>query len=211
MGLDIWMYKKAGWREFVSAEEIPGEEQIEIDSALYPDHYFKIGYFRSSYNEAGFNRTMAQYGLPDMSDLFGNDKEYIFAPNWQESLSRIELALKGATEAGGTVAKYRVICMDGMDVIRSEEEALRAFMEEEKGNHAFKAYSNRKGTFFLDGLECVGFMRGEHFRAPCCWVIVKNDPENWKHYTRSLEIMAETVRYVLSQPNPDDFYFHWSG
>src|SRR6478736_5285205 len=28
-------------------------EKVEINSALHPEHMFKIGYFRSSYNEGG--------------------------------------------------------------------------------------------------------------------------------------------------------------
>lgn len=34
------------------------EEKIEIDSKVYPDHLFKVGYLRSSYNGGGIERVL---------------------------------------------------------------------------------------------------------------------------------------------------------
>jgi len=33
----------------------PACEKVELPSTKYPDHYFKVGYWRSSYNGAGIN------------------------------------------------------------------------------------------------------------------------------------------------------------
>ena len=211
MGLDVWLYKKTGWRDLPEDDEREGEQQIELDFEKCPDHLFKVGYFRSSYNEAGFNNMMEQYGLPTLYDIFCADEQYIFAPNWEDALKRIEEGKKAVAELAETKGKYRVLRMKGLDTIKSEQEALDAFMEEIKRDGSFRTYSNRKGDFFLDGVECLGFMKGEKYGIFCYYVIVKNDAENMQWYIQAFEIMEATVRYVLAQPDKDDFYFHWSG
>jgi hypothetical protein len=60
MGLDIYLeFGKDG-------------ENIQQNSKKYPTHYFKVGYFRSSYNEWGLNRVLTK--------TIGKDLYYIFEP-----------------------------------------------------------------------------------------------------------------------------------
>src|SRR5690348_14525919 len=44
----------------------PESEYIENNSAQFPEHMFKIGYFRSSYNSGGINSVLRGYGIPDL-------------------------------------------------------------------------------------------------------------------------------------------------
>src|SRR6476619_807072 len=37
----------------------PARVKIEQPSAKYPDHYFKVGYFRSSYNASGIDHILS--------------------------------------------------------------------------------------------------------------------------------------------------------
>jgi len=39
-------------------------EKMERDSSLYPEHYFNMGYFRSSYNGSGIERILKNLGVP---------------------------------------------------------------------------------------------------------------------------------------------------
>jgi hypothetical protein len=66
-------------------------EKVEIDHPDYPDHYFKIGYFRSSYNESGINRILKNMDLPTLNEVFNiSDVEYYFQPDWQKALENVE-------------------------------------------------------------------------------------------------------------------------
>src|SRR6185295_11284101 len=73
--------------------EHPGKVKIEIDSALYPDHMFKIGYLRSSYNDEGINRVLRNAGLHDLSEIFQPGERYAFRPDWDEALARAKYVL----------------------------------------------------------------------------------------------------------------------
>ena len=57
------------------------------DSTIDPKHLFKLGYFRSSYNERGIERVMRNINLPGLHDIFGvKGEEYNVRPDWQEAL-----------------------------------------------------------------------------------------------------------------------------
>jgi hypothetical protein len=43
--------------------------EVEEPSAKYPEHYFKIGYFRSEYHENGINDVLDRLGLPNLIDV----------------------------------------------------------------------------------------------------------------------------------------------
>ncbi len=64
-------------------ESHPDVKKVEKDSKKYPSHMFKIGYFRSSYNDGGINQVLQRIGLPTLGTIFGETKEdkYCFRPN----------------------------------------------------------------------------------------------------------------------------------
>ena len=67
--------------------EATGVEQVEIDSKIHPENYFKIGYFRSSYNQGGINRIAGQGIGMTLHDIFPHvDGEYYIQPDWEQSL-----------------------------------------------------------------------------------------------------------------------------
>jgi len=71
------------------------EEQTEIDSEKYPDHMFKIGYMRSSYNSGGFNSVVKKIVGHDLYWLFGVEdvQEYVVRPDWKTALIRCDMLL----------------------------------------------------------------------------------------------------------------------
>ena len=67
---------------------------ICLDSEIDPEHLFKVGYFRSSYNPAGINSLLRQLLGVDMDDIFNPGDEYCFQPNWAEVKAALELTLE---------------------------------------------------------------------------------------------------------------------
>ena len=64
-------------------------QQIEMDSKLYPEHMFKIGYMRSSYNASGFNSYIREIIGHDLYWVFDVKDEYIIKPDWEKAKIRI--------------------------------------------------------------------------------------------------------------------------
>jgi len=117
----------------------------------------------------------------------------------------------------------------------SEAEAMKIVAREVANTSPFgdEGYSNRAGHFFLkEGIEAVAFIPGIQriFREqPCMYVVTRKKKEHvvgnrkitevvdkldrgvdrdW--YLKALEIVQETIEYVLKQPDPQNYYLHWS-
>ena len=193
-----------------------GYERIEIDHPDYPDHYCKIGYFRSSYNEGGINRILGNMGLPVLGELFEVDKdEYYIKPDWQKALSNIENLIEKFREKPA----YRVRAVYpetfGRECPKSEAEALESFQEEidKTGGSCNYNYSNGKGEFsFHEPQKVLAMIPGQSRYIfndrPCVFVVTESD-NTW--YLQALEIMAETCRFVLAKEDKEQYYLHWSG
>ncbi len=104
----------------------------------------------------------------------------------------------------------------------TKKQALDRFLEiyrkdKDDPTPGFSSFSNYFGSFFLGkSLAVAGAIGGVGFgNTPTIYLITKNDPTdedsglNW--YVRALEIVIETIDYVLVQPDKEDYYFHWSG
>lgn len=193
----------------------PRKERVEMDHPDYPDHYFKIGYFRSSYNDGGIERILKNLGLPTMHDVFEKeDEEYQFQPNWERSLVKVEELIDRFKSEGA----YRVrdishnIFKDPATTPASAAAALEIFRKElARGPHKHN-YSNSDGEFcFHENEKVLAFIPGTSkiFRtAPCIYVVTESD-NSW--YIQALEIVRDTCKYVLNQKDKEKYYLHWSG
>lgn len=205
---------------------------IEKPSALYPEHMFKIGYFRSSYNGSGINNVLSNFVGMDLYYIFDRERrdEYHFQPDWQDVIRRCDEVLTAfdakVKEVGGLFKTFDV----GMNMFEtanelgkrcsSEEDALRLFTEEitryikakESDNyHGFGSYSNRNGEFFLDKpLNIVGLVPGIKYNNPVTYVVYKEGDESLNYYRNAVEIVKETAEWVLSQPDANKYYLAWS-
>lgn len=189
---------------------------IEIDSSLYPDHLFKIGYFRSSYNRAGLNRVMDVMGMPTLYDIFNDNNEYMFSPSWRNALIEVNKALVLLDEYEKTDANmYTPVYISdnsvfGDKVHFKEEEALDVFLEEINKDHSFNsAYQSKNGYFDPRGVKVFGIMPGRDAFSTGVVIIIEKDDDDW--YYHAYEIVKETIEYVLSKPNPEHYYLAWSG
>lgn len=214
MGLDVYLYK---CKNFNPDAEDQDEEKIEMPSKNYPDHIFQIGYFRSSYNESGINNLLKNLGLGTLYDLFDADDQYRFKPDWNAAKKKVSSAIAALKE------KPNLRCFDvswnefmnPKDCkVTNEAEALEIYSVEASEEHSFDAYSNRNGIFYhKDPLEVLGLINGvkktilSEISLPCVFVVTKGD-NSW--ILEALSIVEETIDYVLSQEDKDDFILHWS-
>lgn len=199
----------------------PQEQKIEQDSRLYPDHMFKIGYFRSSYNEGGFNRVMPAICGAGLDDLFPGRDEYEFQPGWADSRQRAITALERAKGWLSTNGSYRVsefsnnMFTNPSELPASTDAALAAFTAElnrrKESPSDFGSYSNKTGAFFFkEPLEVVAVIGGLGcFKQPCSYAIYKAD-DSYQWYLQALEIVIETCEWVLDQPDKEKYWLHWS-
>ncbi len=100
-------------RGFDKYGEPPGvTEKVERDSALYPKHYFKVGYFRSSYNDGGINRVLSRFGCDRLDAIFPAEGEvYRRVVDWKASRDRAVAtlaALRAALAEQGPYDCHRV-------------------------------------------------------------------------------------------------------
>lgn len=203
LGLDKW------------GSPINGMESIELPSSKYPDHLFKIGYFRSSYNEGGIQRILRNLDLPTLDDVFDQTSDdYEFQPNWEKSLERINDLIEKFKSAGAyRVSHVSKNIFGGGPKITTEKEALNVFLEElERNKDTEYNYSNAKGVFsFHEPTKVLAMIPGTFEllgQHECIYVVTQSDNE-W--YIQALEIVKETIEYVLSQENKEQYYLHWSG
>jgi hypothetical protein len=204
LGLDEW------------GSPINGMEQIEENHPDYPDHYFKLGYFRSSYNSGGIERILRNLGLPTMDDIFKHKGEdYHFQPNWEESLVRCEEVIEEFKKKGAYRVNHVSSNMFKQPDVHSEKEALDIFMEElskkKQGDEGYN-YSNSNGEFsFHEPQKVLAMIPGTYKifnEQPCVYVVTESD-NSW--YIQALEIIRDTIKYVLSKENKEQYYLHWSG
>lgn len=87
-----YRYEEARLKEKYNVQH--GEHQsvstIKNDSANYPDHLFKVGYFRSSYNSLGFDSVMNALGLLELGEIFPEEWSayYVVCPDWNAAQER---------------------------------------------------------------------------------------------------------------------------
>jgi hypothetical protein len=194
--------------------------KIEQPSSKYPDHYFKVGYFRSSYNECGINSYMDRLGLPDLNYIFDTKDEYEFTPDWDACKQRASEVLEKLraidTSVDVTAVRMNIYTKDHCT---SNERAREIFMEELARQGGMESYENGKGVFWMRGMnvkaiimgaeeEIISKVRGHPVMQPVAYVVYEKGDNAW--YQQALEIVIETCDYVLAQPDKQNYYVHWS-
>lgn len=204
------------------------KKSIEKNSKKYPDHMFKIGYCRSSYNPGGINHVLSDLIGEDLYSIFDRTgDEYEFLPDWVGVRGRAKESLKLMDKKLEEMGPYRVMKSDHnmfdmdkqMDAVPDASTALDKFMEV-RSKHSkaddFGNFSNGIGEFFLKTpLKVAAIIPGsckELFgtgKAPCQYIIYE-DEGSYEFYHQALEIVVEMAEWVLKQKNPELYYVHWS-
>lgn len=202
--------------------EYPGMVKVERDSILYPEHMFKIGYLRSSYNEGGIDQLLRDRLDTSLSDIFGAEGEYEFQPDWQTVRERAIKTLEDwrAFTASTRGKSYRVmVASDNLltgtgERVDSSAAALKIFREQLEAHKERPAdhlsFSNRFGDFFLDQpLRIAAVIPGFRWGNPATYIVYEAKDEDW--YTHALEVVIENCEWVLEQPDSQLYWLHWSG
>lgn len=192
-------------------------ERIELDHAIHKDHLFKIGYFRSSYNSSGIDSLLSNSGYDELYKLFNKgDDEYRFKPQWETSLLRVQSLLDELSEKENFFRVKKITPnLFSKPSVRSEWEALDVYIKELDKDASFPAYSNSDGTFYRETpLEIHGIIEGIDSSfgkdKPCTYLILK-DEGTLKWMREAVEIIRDTILYVLGQEDKDKYILHWSG
>jgi hypothetical protein len=219
MGLDVYLgYGK-------------GRRGVQEDSKKYPNHYFKIGYFRSSYNDWGLNRVLRKTIDKDLYYIFEPKDRYDFTPKWEKCREKCVEVLNEFKEFIEKLGNVSVMCISppmysisDYKPPENEKEATTIFLKnrDSKSEYLFKSYSNIEGSFYLDGIKCFAFINGKDYSKNNCVYVVyepelsdKNENSEkalYKEYIEALEIVLETIDYVLDFPEPErkKYKLHWS-
>jgi hypothetical protein len=212
------IYKEMGLDEYGCSKV---RKSIELHSKKYPNHMFKIGYLRSSYNSSGINHILRNLGMNDLYYIFGIDENnYYYDIDWEQSLIRVKEVIEQlSAHINSDLNKYRVESFSTFaptEEFKNDAEILKYFVEELKSHEdGFTSYSNSVGTFMLKGInvKSVIFVKESGaFTDTAIKLVVENEDgrDNLKWYLESLEITQEMIEYVLSQDNPDDYILGWS-
>lgn len=203
-------------------------------------HLFKLGYFRSSYNEGGIERVMRNLSLPTLADIFGYADEYEFKPDWDRALLKVGEAIAGyeahlKSDAGRyLVTQVKPYFGHGVETEAQARELVLQAMKRYDGPD-FRAFSTAKcgarwkmtadGEFWLDGLKVVGIVTkkydppassdviGRIINTPSVFVVYEREkePEQGEDwYLTALKIVRESIEFVIAQPDRQDFYLVWS-
>lgn len=196
-------------------------EKIELPSQLHPQHYFKIGYFRSSYNEGGFNSVTSNAGLPDLYNIFpeASIDKYEIVPDWIEARKRCRFALNKFRDfLKSDTAKYHVTFCHHISKVESAKKALEVFAKElgekKKAGSQLHPYSNKDGNFYLkDPLKVRAVIPGKTASGMFegVYLIYDDEDNSYDWYFQALEIVNETIEYVLAHPRAGTYALHWSG
>lgn len=207
-----------------------GREGAELNSTIDPEHMFKIGYFRSSYNESGINRVLRNIGQPDLAGIMGAPEDGSnFSPDWEAALARINEVIS-AYEAhlAGPLGKYGVTNVRPMWEfgVKDEQAALVLFQEEiERDRGAMGgSFSSRDGDFMMSGMKVMAVITKQFtpdrsgnsimamLNRPSVFLIYEKEADgkpDW--YLTALKIVRETCEHVIAQPDRQHYYMVWSG
>ena len=74
-------------------EDINNKYRIYLDSKKYPNHQFKIGYFKGIFSDLTFNSILDEMDVPDLYDIFDKREDDLYLPDWNKCLERIQKSL----------------------------------------------------------------------------------------------------------------------
>lgn len=192
-------------------------QPVLLNSTKYPEHAFKIGYFRSSYNGSGFNSIAEQTIGMSLYTVFDPlDGNYEEVPDWSRSKENARLFIdklnRMQKEAPFIAETLHHTHCENTILPNTEKEALKLFLDELKSHNEFSdSYSCSKGNFFLGKpIEVLGLMHGKSrfMKEDCTYYILKMD---YSWYIQAAEIVLETIDYVLAQDHPEWHVLVWSG
>ena len=183
---------------------------IEFPSKKYPDHLFRVGYFRSSYNESGINYVLESRGLPTLWDVF-DAKPGEFVPDWEKSLERANHLLTDLKRSFEELP-YTVLSIGHSpwdSEVKDLGKVLTVFKQQKERKPSFDRFFSRVGFFSLnEPIQVHAIIPSDR----TVYIVTPITQEQIDYYVQALEIVVETIEYVLSKetPAPSLHKLHWS-
>lgn len=188
-------------------QDVENKKLIEQDSVNYPDHLFKVGYFRSSYNDGGINRILDDLGIPGLYDIFlPNEELYWIQPDWERALGVVEESIKQLKKIGN----YRIseIHKSASSQIKEKpkfDQILEEFFKEKNlAQDPLGNYRTAKGIFYFEDPLVIRAILPHNNGV----FIVSEEDNTW--YLQALEIVKETIEFVLKQEDKQNYWLSWS-
>lgn len=191
------------------------KQSIKLPSTRWPDHLFKIGYFRSSYNDSGFNPVVKNLIGKDLYWIFQVDRDdYHVRPDWRAALERAN-QLADELVAQPQIGAFDVSptnLFDPKPADIDEAAAIKTYLEQAARDQSpfGGSWSNKDGHFFPNKpLRVLALVNGvDCFNRPAIIVVHEKDLSS---YVESARIVVETCQYVLDTGEPEKHVLHWSG
>lgn len=209
-------------------------ESLRLPSVKYPEHLFKIGYFRSSYNESGTNRVLKNCIEKDLYWIFQyKEEEQEFQIDWKKGRERADQALtelKAFTDRYGSLFQINAIDFPTNSGTQPKDnrEALLAVTNAIDNNRGefdrakekepaldFLSFSNRDGYFNISPrkegpLPVCAQIPGFYRDKPVVYIVNRTEA-SW--YIEALEIVLESFDHVLSLPQKEQkkIWIGWCG
>lgn len=142
------------------------EEGVELDSAKYPEHMFKIGYLRSSYNNSGFDSMLSQLCNYDLGTIFNYDGDYMFIPDWDKSLVRCDAMIDQLKCNNGYVV-YPISPFNGIPTTMNhnchkEADSLRQYNSIMEENHKDEPFETNEFQIWPKGTTLLAVVSGSN-------------------------------------------------
>jgi len=194
-------------------------QDIQLPSEQYPEHLFRIGYFRSSYNDGGINRVLRNLGLGDLYQIMGVEQDqYEVHHDWAQCRdSVIDTIQRYEAHLNSPAGKFWIMSQRRpfTDGVSSAQEALEIFSRELESNpntdEDMSSYSTAQGEFHLRGVRVFGIVPSSDRFVQAYLFCERETPAQEDFYLQALRIMQETCEYVLRQDDPQNYYMRWSG
>lgn len=222
---DYEPYRKAMAKWDAENPDPSPEVEVSADSKVHPDHLFKVGYLRSSYNGGGIERVLSTATGKGLAFIFEATDEYILRPDWGACMKRaveardaFDLHVKEHGSYGIMTASRNMFSPEGGPA--SDEESMAAFRAErsrwndqaERMKSFGSSYGNATGEFFMgEPLKVVALIPGTESilgKRPVVYAVFEKDLSWYQH---ALQIVVEMIEHVVAQPDAQLHYLHWSG
>lgn len=186
-------------------------------SVVDPDHSFKVGSFFDDQGDEGFSNVMRQIGLRSIDEIFGRSSEeeklQFYIPDWEKALLRCteeKVKLVMMRQERRRILDYRVVSM-ALNVDECHPDASAAILSD-----YMKEYLNEvdidQSTMseialyegeFIDGV--VAKKEGDYL---VIYLIIRT-PKFYIWYIEALEVIKETIEFVLKQAKKEECYLLW--
>lgn len=202
-------------------QDIKNKIKVEKNSTKYPEHMFKIGYLRSSYNDGGINSVLNGITGRTLNDIFLGTS-YCFKPDWIRALRVTREMINDFKAHIKNTGSVQAVVIDAAsvipkeEIITSKEKAIELYRREKLAHPTptnFGSYSNINGHFYLDTpVKVRAMIPGKRngflgYNTPTIYVIMEAEM-TW--YLEALEIVAEMCTWVLKKKDRNKYYLHWS-